>query len=186
MYYQYIFICLFSIFYYNTLATVWCWLLSIFLLYFVVYIYQYNHFTKIVVYVNIFSYIMIIILICIVHYFILNPFEKVYFSHHLNNANRPLEKCINKKYSQCNGFPSGHAEIITIICAYLLYHKMQMCQNILYFTISYNKPIIYFRYRQLDIVYIIMNSHLIFKYYNIRCVISVTCIERIENDGTCV
>lgn len=65
-----------------------------------------------------------IIFICLLHFFVLNPFEKIYFSYNLNNTNRPLEKCINQKYIACNGFPSGHAEIITIICAYLLFHKI--------------------------------------------------------------
>lgn len=65
-----------------------------------------------------------IIIICIIHYFILNPFEKLYFSYNLDHTNRPLDKCIDQKYNGCYGFPSGHAEIITIICAYLLFNKM--------------------------------------------------------------
>ena len=67
---------------------------------------------------------MYIIFICLLHFYILNPFEKVFFSYNLDNTNRPLEECKNKKYNGCNGFPSGHAEIITIVCAYLLFNKI--------------------------------------------------------------
>jgi len=62
-----------------------------------------------------------LIFICLLHFFYTNPLEKVYFSYNLNHTNRPIETCDNKKYNWCNGFPSGHAEISTIICGYLLY-----------------------------------------------------------------
>jgi hypoxanthine phosphoribosyltransferase len=65
-----------------------------------------------------------LIIICILHYYIINPIEKIYFSYNLNDTNRPLESCKNKKYNGCNGFPSGHAEIITIICGYLIYRNV--------------------------------------------------------------
>ena len=67
---------------------------------------------------------MYIIFICILHFFIVNQFEKVYFSYTLDNTNRPSKECIHQNYTGCNGFPSGHAEIITIICAYLLFHHI--------------------------------------------------------------
>ena len=65
-----------------------------------------------------------LIVICILHYYIINPIEKIYFSYNLNDTNRPIEICKDKKYNGCNGFPSGHAEIITIICGYLIYRKL--------------------------------------------------------------
>jgi hypoxanthine phosphoribosyltransferase len=65
-----------------------------------------------------------LIVICILHFLYINPLEKIYFSYNLNDTNRPLEKCIDKKYNWCNGFPSGHAEITTILCGYLLYSKL--------------------------------------------------------------
>ena len=63
-------------------------------------------------------------IICILHFLLLNQLEKIYFSYNLKNTNRPLEKCKNKNYNGCNGFPSGHAETITILCGYLLYNKI--------------------------------------------------------------
>lgn len=93
---------------------------------------------------------MYIILICIVHYFILNLFEKIYFSYHLNNTNRPLEKCKDEKYTGCDGFPSGHAEIITIICAYLLFHKMISVPIALFLMIALSAERLFAKMHSLD------------------------------------
>ena len=93
---------------------------------------------------------MYIILICIVHYFILNLFEKIYFSYHLNNTNRPLEKCKDKKYTGCDGFPSGYAEIITIICAYLLFRKMISVPIALFLMIALSAERLFAKMHSLD------------------------------------
>lgn len=65
-----------------------------------------------------------LLLLILIHFIILNPLEKLYFSYNIKDTNRPLEKCKNVKYNDCNGFPSGHAEIITIVCGFLLYYEI--------------------------------------------------------------
>ena len=66
---------------------------------------------------------IILIIICIIHYFIINGLEKIMFNVYLpNNRNiRPNENCkIKIPPVKCLGMPSGHTEIITIIM-YILY-----------------------------------------------------------------
>lgn len=68
---------------------------------------------------------IIIILICIIHYCLTNGLEKIIFDIFNFNKNiifRPINKCktIKNYPTYCLGMPSGHTEITTIIC-FILY-----------------------------------------------------------------
>jgi len=71
-----------------------------------------------------FKIIMLIILICLYHYFIQNGLEKIFSETYFNYeaVKRPLIKCSNCVDSQplsCIGMPSGHAETVTILSSLL-------------------------------------------------------------------
>lgn len=75
-----------------------------------------------------FKIIMIIILICLYHYFIQNGLEKIFSEIYFNYeaVKRPLIKCSNCLDSHqlsCIGMPSGHAETITIFSSLLYLYK---------------------------------------------------------------
>ena len=77
--------------------------------------------------------IITIIFIFIYHFFIQNGIEKLFSKTFIknNSIKRPLFKD-NKFNKLCHiGMPSGHAEIITIICSLLYYHKYINIQSCL-------------------------------------------------------
>lgn len=66
-----------------------------------------------------------IIIICILHYLIINPLEKLSFLYNKNkndNIYRPKYEIKGNKIFNNLGMPSGHSEIIVILCI-LLYIK---------------------------------------------------------------
>jgi hypoxanthine phosphoribosyltransferase len=72
-----------------------------------------------------FNSLLILLIICLIHYCFINGFEKILFqlSFKLNNSIlRPNNECkyIRNIPTYCLGLPSGHVEITTIIC-YILY-----------------------------------------------------------------
>lgn len=58
---------------------------------------------------------LLIFLICIIHFYIINVFEKALFQLTTLNTNRPLFRCKNNTSIQCQGMPSGHTETVTIL-----------------------------------------------------------------------
>lgn len=73
----------------------------------------------------VYKMIIILLLLCVIHYCLINGLEKIIID--ILNINkdhilRPIKKCKKmKNYSTyCIGMPSGHTEITTIIC-YILY-----------------------------------------------------------------
>lgn len=85
--------------------------------------------------------IIILFIIFVIHYSLLNGLEKMFFSQLLipdNYLLRPSEYCINIKDEYkigCFGMPSGHAEIIAILC-YLLYKYKYISLLFLIISIS--------------------------------------------------
>jgi hypothetical protein len=72
--------------------------------------------------------IIVLLLIALYHHSIQNNLEKFFFEKYFgyNNVKRPSTKCKNKKINNnlnCLGFPSGHAEAITIISGLLYYYN---------------------------------------------------------------
>jgi hypothetical protein len=72
--------------------------------------------------------IIAILLIAFYHKLIQNNLEKNFFEKYFgyDNVKRPLKKCKiyeKKNNLSCLGFPSGHAETITIVCCLLYYYK---------------------------------------------------------------
>jgi hypoxanthine phosphoribosyltransferase len=71
-----------------------------------------------------FPVIILIIIICLYHYFIQNGLEKIFSETYFNydDVNRPLircSSCIDNQPLKCIGMPSGHAETITILSSLL-------------------------------------------------------------------
>ena len=71
-----------------------------------------------------FNIVILIILICLYHYFIQNGLEKIFNETHFNykEVKRPLIKCsgcLDGHPLGCIGMPSGHAETITIFSSLL-------------------------------------------------------------------
>ena len=71
-----------------------------------------------------FNIVVLIILICLYHYFIQNGLEKIFNETHFNykEVKRPLIKCsgcLDGHPLGCIGMPSGHAETITILSTLL-------------------------------------------------------------------
>ena len=69
--------------------------------------------------------ILVVILLCIIHYFLINGLEKIIFDvYNLKKDNilRPINNCkTSRNYNTyCLGMPSGHTETTTILC-FILY-----------------------------------------------------------------
>jgi hypothetical protein len=71
-----------------------------------------------------FNIVVLIIFVCLYHYFIQNDLEKKFSETYFNyeEVKRPLPRCSNYSNGQplgCIGMPSGHAETITILSSLL-------------------------------------------------------------------
>ena len=69
--------------------------------------------------------ILVVILLCIIHYFLINGLEKIIFDVYnfkKDNILRPINNCktVRNHSIYCIGMPSGHVETTTILC-FILY-----------------------------------------------------------------
>ena len=67
-----------------------------------------------------------LLLILFIHGVFLNKFEKIYFEKYSgsNIKYRPLGTCKNNNSFKCLGMPSGHSEMIVILCVFLVIKKI--------------------------------------------------------------